>query len=427
MENLRLAFTNASRGKSSRKEVREFASNLEENLTALRDDLINKTFTTSKYKKFIKYEPKRREIFKLPFRDRIVHWAVMLVVEPIWVSTLTTDTYSCIKNRGIHDCLHKLQNDLRADPEGTAYCLKLDITKYYPSINHQILKAVVRRRIKDKDLLWLLDDIIDSADGVPIGNYLSQFFANLYLSEFDHQIKEVMKVRYYYRYADDMVVLSGSKEYLNGLLVWINNYLMGNRLLSIKGNYQVFPVESRGIDFLGYVCFHTHTLMRKSIKKNLCKKVARLNKCKNISDKEYKQAVCSWLGWAKHCDSKNLIRVLDMKKFSDVQKNDSGNFTGDKVKIEDIIGKPIQLVGFSIGKSKYHDQCLTMQIKIEEVISKDGIEVKEWIEHICFTGSEALMRQLKGVEIEPNDPVLCKIIKQNLSGNRCFYKLVDPD
>lgn len=122
-------------------------------------------------------------------------------MEPIWVKIFTRDTYSCIKNRGIHALLQKLQSDLASDPEGTKYCLKLDIKKFYPSINHKILKQIIRKKIKDKNLLKLLDEIIDSADGVPIGNYLSQFFANLYLAYFDHWVKEELKVKYYYRYA----------------------------------------------------------------------------------------------------------------------------------------------------------------------------------------------------------------------------------
>ena len=426
IENLRLAEECASRGKRSRKDVVEFEANLEANLQQLHDELMNKTYATSPYEIFKKYEPKEREIYKLPYRDRVVQWSIMLVAEPIWVATMTADTYSCLKGRGIHACLKKLQRDLRTDPEGTAYALKVDITKCYPSIDHETLKGVVRRRIKDPDMLWLLDGIIDSAPGIPIGNYLSQFFANLYLSELDHMVKERYRVRYYYRYADDIVILGRTKEELQGLLLVLNDYLMSERLMVLKGNYQVFPVDSRGIDFLGYVCYHTHTLLRKSIKQRFCRRVATLNK-KELSPKDYKQQVCGWLGWSKHCDSIHLLKVLDMKKFSDVQKN-SGNYVGTKVRIDDIIGTTIQLVGFTVGNSRFHDKCLTMQIKTEDTVRKeDGTEAKEWVEHVCFTGSEALMKQLDGVEIDPNDAPFCKIIKQEINAGRCFYKIVDPD
>ncbi|WP_349978217.1 reverse transcriptase domain-containing protein, partial [Phocaeicola dorei] len=255
--NLEQAFHNAARHKTRRSEVIEYGSHLEANLLQLQRELITGTYRTSEYKTFIIYEPKERKIFKLPFRDRVVHWAIMQVIEPIWLSNFTRDTYSCIRGRGIHPLLYKLRRDLKADPEGTRYCLKIDVRKFYPSIDHEIMKQVIRRKLKDARLLALLDGIVDSAEnGVPIGNYLSQFFANLYLSELDHIMKEEMGIRYYYRFADDIVLLDGNKEKLHGTLVFINHYLNNERALSIKPNYQVFPVESRGVNYVGYVTFH---------------------------------------------------------------------------------------------------------------------------------------------------------------------------
>lgn len=239
------------------------------------------------------YEPKERLIFRL-----------------LWVSVFTSDTYSCIKNLGIHAAAKRLKRELKLDPEGTKYCLKIDVRKFYPSIDHDILKQVVRRKIKDKRLLWLLDEIIDSADGVPIGNYLSQYFANLYLAYFDHWIKEEKGVKYYYRYADDIVILGSDKEKLQSLLHEMRAYLRDRLKLKIKRNYQVFPVDSRGIDFLGYRFFHTHTLLRKSIKRKFCRRVAMLRKKKYVKYKHFKQQICSWWGWCKHCDSVNLVNNI---------------------------------------------------------------------------------------------------------------------
>lgn len=177
IDNLREAFENASIGKRNRSDVLEYGKNLEANLEELRRELLSHTYKTSDYHIFTLYEPKERIIYKLPFRDRVVHWAIMLLIEPIWTRNFTRDTYACVKGRGIHPLLNKLRRDLQDNPEGTAYCLKLDVRKFYPSINHEILKEVIRQKIKDPELLWLLDGIIDSADtGVPIGNYLSQFF-----------------------------------------------------------------------------------------------------------------------------------------------------------------------------------------------------------------------------------------------------------
>ena len=311
LDNLYLADAKARRNKLQSYGVKIHDQNKDSNLLQLREMLINQTFQTSEYDVFTLYEPKERLIFRLPyFPDRIVHHAIMNVLEPIWTSIFTTDTYSCIKDRGIHAAAKNVKYSLKTDPKGTQYCLKLDIRKFYPSVDHDILKSIIRRKIKDKKLLWLLDEIIDSADGVPIGNYLSQYFANLYLAYFDHWLKEEKGVKHYFRYADDMVILSDNKQGLHALLREMRVCLRDNLKLKIKHNYQVFPVNRRGIDFVGYRFFHSHTLLRKSIKKNFCRRVTKLNKRKSIKYMDYKRAVCSWWGWSKHCDSKNLLKTI---------------------------------------------------------------------------------------------------------------------
>ena len=312
LENLRLADEKARKGKLKSYGVRVHDKNREANLLALHESLKNGTFKTSKYHIFTIYEPKERLIYRLPYYpDRILHHAIMNVLEPIWVSVFNKNTYSCIKNRGIHKCAKDVKQALKQDPDGTRYCLKIDVRKFYPSINHEILKKVVRRKIKDGRLLALLDEIIDSTDGVPIGNYLSQYFANLFLAYFDHWLQEENRVKYYWRYADDIVILAPNKEFLHNLLHEIRAYLRDNLKLAVKRNYQVFPVDSRGIDFLGYVFYHSHTLLRKAIKQKLCRRVAKLNKRKIAPTKEYyKQQICSWWGWCKYCDSINLVNKL---------------------------------------------------------------------------------------------------------------------
>jgi hypothetical protein len=224
----------------------------------------------------------------------------MNILEPIFTKLFTADTYSCIKGRGIHGAANNLKKSLK-DLENTKYCLKLDIVKFYPNVDHEVLKDLLRKKFKDQDLLWLLDEIIDSADGLPIGNYLSQYFANFYLTYFDHWIKETMQVKYYFRYADDIIILSNNKPHLHQLLFEIKEYLNNNLKLIVKDNYQIFPVESRGIDFVGYVFYHTHIRLRKSIKKRFAKAVS---KTKN------KATIASYNGWAKHCNSKHLLKKL---------------------------------------------------------------------------------------------------------------------
>lgn len=308
IDNLYLAYTKARKGKGNTYGVIQFEKELDDNINALHEELSEGKYVTSEYQTFIIHDPKKREIYRLPFRDRVVHHAIMNILEDIWTPIFISHTYSCIKGRGIHGVMKHLKKDLK-DIQNTKYCLKMDIRKYYPSIDHLILKNIVRKKIKDKRLLELLDGIIDSAPGIPIGNYLSQFFANLYLSYFGHWLKEERRIKYYYRYADDMVILASNKEKLHSLLGDVKSYLHNNLHLDLKDNYQIFPVDNRGIDFVGYVFFHTHILMRKSIKKNFCRKVAKLNKKKTVPH-DYKMAICSWIGWAKHCNSKNLIKTI---------------------------------------------------------------------------------------------------------------------
>ena len=279
----------------------------------LSDALKDQEYHTSKYTTYTIYEPKERLIFRLPYYpDRITHHAIMNVMEPVWTKLFTRDTYSCIKGRGIHALVQKLQKDLRKDPAGTTYCLKLDIRKFYPSIDHDILKSIIRRKIKDKQVLQLLDEIIDSAPGVPIGNYLSQYFANLYLAYFDHWVKETLKVQYYYRYADDIVLLSDSKDKLRTWFQDINQYLTNKLKLQVKPNYQIYPVESRGIDFVGYVCYHEYTKLRKSIKLKIWKLV-RAYKNKKIKEDTFKASMTSYVGWLKYCNSKNLLKKIEQE------------------------------------------------------------------------------------------------------------------
>lgn len=301
IENLQLADAIAQKGKATQYGVVTHNKNQDLNILALHHWLVDKTFKTSEYTTFKIYEPKERIVFRLPyFPDRIVHHAVMNVLEPVFTAMFTADTYSCIKGKGIHAAVRGLKSALK-DTVGTKYCLKLDIRKFYPNVNHDILKGLLRRKLKDAELLWLLDEIIDSAEGLPIGNYLSQYFANFYLSYFDHWIKEQKAVKYYFRYADDLVILSDNKPYLHQLLGDICIYLATELQLEVKQNYQVFPVEARSIDFVGYRFYHTHTLLRKSIKKNFARMIA---------SRKNKASIASYRGWAKHCDSKHLIKKL---------------------------------------------------------------------------------------------------------------------
>lgn len=324
IENLKLAHKNASSGKGWYSEVQSFNKNPEEWLKLLQGMLQNRTYETSEYTVFQRKDGRKtRTIYKLPyFPDRICQWALMQVIEPILINNFVRDTYSAIPGRGIHIALNRLQSAVKSDPEGTKYCLKMDVKKFYPSINHRILKRKFRKLFKDEGILWLLDEIIDSTpeeDGIPIGNYLSQYCGNFYLSEFDHWIKEtefvfkgkVVKVKYYYRYMDDVVILSDDKEFLHWLMKKILDYMDENLDLTVKNSWQVFPIKDRGIDFIGYRVFPKFVLLRKDTTKTF-KRVMRGMKKRFDSGEPCTYhdfcSVNSYIGWLEPCDSYRLAR-----------------------------------------------------------------------------------------------------------------------
>lgn len=191
--------------------------------------------------------------------------------------------------------------DLKADKEGTKYCLKLDIKKFFPSIDQDVLYSQFEKIFKDKKLLRLLHHVVYSTPkGLPIGNYISQFAANLNLTWFDRWIKQVLKIKYYYRYCDDIVILHPDKDYLRYCLQEIEKYLADNLKLKIKRNWQIFPVEARGIDFIGYVFYHDHTLLRKDIKKKFIHKLSYKSKNKRLA------SLAAYWGWCKYGSCHNL-------------------------------------------------------------------------------------------------------------------------
>lgn len=296
--------------------------------------LIWKTYKTSPYEIFTKIcGEKEREIYKLPyFPDRIVHWAIIQVVEPIFLNRLNGCTHSAIPNKGIHSAFKQLDKYMRKDVEGTKYCLKLDVKKFYPSIDHILLKQMYRTLFKDPNLLWLLDEIIDSTEGdkgVPIGNYLSQYSGNLFLSKFDRWIKEKLRVKYYIRYMDDIVILHSDKGYLRRLLREINKYFE-NINLEVKDDYQIFPSRTRGIDFVGYRHFGDYVLLRKSTSKRLIRKMRNImKKLRNGGKLTYSDycSINSYKGWLKWCNGYNLY-----KKWIEPLENECGKYYKEVIK-----------------------------------------------------------------------------------------------
>jgi retron-type reverse transcriptase len=327
IDNLKLAHKNARKGKTYYKDVKMVDSDPDRFLWQLHDSLKNKTFKTSPYVTKQIYEPKSRTIYKLPyFPDRIVHHAIMNVLQPIWDRTFIYDLYSAIPGKGIHAGSYRLRQFMR-DKENTRYCLKFDVSKFYPSINHDILMEKIHKKIKCKDTLWLLEEIVRSPGGntnAPIGNYLSQYFSNLYLSDFDHWVKEEKQMRYYIRYCDDGVILHRSREVLKDLQAEINEYLQEKLNLTLNPKTRIINVDKQGIDFLGYRCFRNCVLLRKRSALNFKRKIRYIEN-HTVAPSFVLCSVMSSIGWLKHSDSHNLLKKFIFNNHTIIQKVSSAS------------------------------------------------------------------------------------------------------
>lgn len=314
IDNLRKAFYKAADGKHGRKSVKRVEDDLDNKLKELRAMLLNGEFHTSEYRTKTIYEPKERVIYILPFwPDRVVHHAIMNVIEPYWTGLFDVNSFSCVKGRGQHKasakCLQYVKHYKEAD--------KADIHHFYPSLNHRVIKRIIRKKIKDKRLLALLDDIIDSIPGetnVPIGNLISQWFGNLYLNELDKFIRQELHCKAYLRYCDDFILFSNSHEQLKEWKARIDDFVHNELLLDFSR--ESFIKAKQGIDFIGYRHFpQGYILVRKSTvrktKKNL-KEVRRQMEEKSISPESARGKVESAHGWISWANAHNLEMSLDI-------------------------------------------------------------------------------------------------------------------
>ncbi len=314
IENLREAHANARKDKLFYQEVKTVDADPSSFLKAIQEMLLNETYeiSASDYaKSIINDKGKERELAKLPYYPhRIIQWAIMLQIEPVFMEVFCSHTCASIKGRGISKALDLVQEYLQ-DVPGTQYCLKIDVSKFYPSIDHEILKQLLERKFKDRRLLSLLFKIVDSVEGtgVPIGSYLSQYLANYYLAYFDHYLKEVLHLKYVVRYMDDVIILSDSKEKLHEVREQMDQYLQTQLNLHLRDNWQVFPVDACGIDFIGFRCFHGFTLLRKrTYKRFKAGMLEILGKQKNgqlIRYSEFRSAN-SYCGWLDMCNGNRL-------------------------------------------------------------------------------------------------------------------------
>lgn len=311
-DNLETAADNALNNKKITKEKKYFIKHRNELLDKLENSLNNETYKFSFLKYFEVYEPKKRIIHHAPFYpDKIIDHAVMNICKPLFISKMTFDTYASIQGRGITMANKKLKNAIQQ--KNVPYFLQLDIQKFYESIDHDICKKIIREVIKCKKTLKLFDDMIDVHDsGLAIGRYPSSYIANLILSKIDHWAKEVKRIKYYFRYMDDIVILTENKKNAQEILREITTEI--NKLkLTIKNNTRIAPT-TYGIDFIGYKFYPTHTLLRKRIKTKMKKRVLKLFKNKK-DDKFFKRKTASYYGWCKHANCKHLLKKTFKNKY----------------------------------------------------------------------------------------------------------------
>jgi len=284
-ENLLDAWKEFLRGKRGKRDVQEFQYKLSDNILALHAELENKTYRHGGYYAFNISDPKPRNIHKAAVRDRLLHHAIYRVLYPVFDQKFIADSYSCRMCKGTHRAMDRFRDLaylVSVRHTKTIWVLKCDVRKFFASVDHKVLMSILAKHVSDPDTLWLVEGIIGSFNtqpgkGLPLGNLTSQLLVNLYMNEFDQHMKHRLKARYYIRYADDFVILSRDREWLEKLIPQIEAFLserLGLHLHPHKVHIQTF---ASGVDFLGWVHFSDHRVLRTTTKKRMLNAVARGN------------------------------------------------------------------------------------------------------------------------------------------------------
>ena len=300
------------RGKRKRKDVAKFSVNFMDNILAIHNELAEKSYKHGRYHAFKINDPKPRDIHKANVRDRIVHYAIYKALYPYFDNKFIHDSYSCRNRKGIHKAINRFRNmawKVSRNNSRTAWVLKCDIKKFFASIDHKVLKCILGKHIVDEDVLWLLGQVIDSFHtkgskntGLPLGNVTSQLLINVYMNEFDQYLKRELKVRFYIRYADDFVIFHNDKDYLEKLVPKIAEYIERRLRLSLHRDKIFIKTVSSGVDFLGWVHFSYHRILRTATKRRMLKKLKK---------KQTRELISSYLGLLKHGNTYKLAkRVL---------------------------------------------------------------------------------------------------------------------
>lgn len=313
MENLLGAWKEFRKGRRKKLDVLEFQNSLIYQTLSLHEELKNKTYRHGGYKHFKISDPKPRDIHKASVRDRLLHHALYRKLYPFFDKTFIYDSYSCRVGKGTHRAMSRFRRfayKCSHNRTRTCWVLKCDIRKFFANIDHAVLFEILTKHIPDKDILWLLEEVVSSFQswssddqlsykGLPLGNLTNQLLVNSYMNEFDQYVKHQLKAKYYIRYADDFVILSHGKLYLEKILRYIVVFLRDQLKLELHPNKVSIKTFSSGIDFLGWVHFPDHRILRTSTKRRMIKRL------RAPLSEETRQ---SYLGLLKHGNAYKLSK-----------------------------------------------------------------------------------------------------------------------
>lgn len=335
MDNVILAYEKARKEKSKKQSVIEFDKKTKENLEQLQKELIEMTYKPKPLKRFIVRDPKTRTIHASAFKDRIVHHLIVNALEPIFEKLFICDSFASRKNKGAHAAIVRFdkfkrkvsQNGLLVRPvQGMqkdnnnvqGYVLKADIRHYFDNVDHNILINIIKKKISDGKLIWLIRKVLNNFNslvkgkGMPLGNYTSQFFANVYLNYLDYFVKHELKAKYYIRYVDDFVILHRNKNRLEYFKNKIIEFLKDIRLELHPEKSDIVPLQ-KGITFLGYRVFYYHKLLRKRNQKHFLRKFDKYFQLYNqdiITDEQLIAMMQGWFGYAQWANTYKLRKQI---------------------------------------------------------------------------------------------------------------------
>ncbi|MFA6436715.1 MAG: reverse transcriptase/maturase family protein [Candidatus Paceibacterota bacterium] len=312
IENLLVAWECFLRGKKHRKDVMIFQVNLADNIVDLYRSLAFQTYEHGPYFKFSISDPKPRIIHKATVRDRLLHHLMYQELYEYFDKQFIYDSYSCRKKKGTHKALNRIRYFARKVSKNNSrncYVLKCDIKKFFASIDHKILIEILERHIEDSNVMWLIKKVLASFYvtrpniGLPLGNIISQLFANIYMHDFDMYLKQELRVKYYIRYTDDFVILSDDKEYLDILLLSIREFLHDKLGLNLREEKMFIKTHASGIDFLGWIHFPYHRQIRTKTKRKIIRKL------KNYPEP---QTIISYRGLLSHGNTYKLRKRIGL-------------------------------------------------------------------------------------------------------------------